>query len=59
MRCVAAAVRDDVGQLIAALSISSPADRMKPAWGPLVKESAERIAHAVGHRRDGARPAAA
>ena len=24
--------------------ISSPADRMKPTWGPLVKESAERIA---------------
>src|SRR6185436_20980553 len=52
VRCVAAAVRDDSGQLIAALSISSPADRMKPTWGPLVKESAERIAHAIGHRKD-------
>jgi len=55
VRCVAAAVRDDAGHLIAALSISSPADRMKPTWGPLVKESAERIAHAIGHRRDGSR----
>ncbi|HLE66052.1 MAG TPA: IclR family transcriptional regulator [Burkholderiales bacterium] len=50
VRCVAAAVRDDTGQLIAALSISTPADRMKPQWGPLVKEAAERISRAVGHR---------
>ncbi|TAK44367.1 MAG: IclR family transcriptional regulator [Betaproteobacteria bacterium] len=50
VRCVAAAVRDDSGQLIAALSISTPADRMKPQWGPLVKEAAERISRAVGHR---------
>ena len=55
VRCVAAAVRDDSGLLIAALSISSPADRMKPTWGPLIKESAERIARAVGHRRDASR----
>jgi DNA-binding IclR family transcriptional regulator len=33
VRCVAAAVRDDAGHLVAALSISSPADRMKPTWG--------------------------
>ncbi|MFY9315870.1 MAG: IclR family transcriptional regulator [Burkholderiales bacterium] len=52
VRCVAAAVRDDAGHLIAALSISSPADRMKPTWGPLVKESAERIGHAIGHRKE-------
>jgi len=59
VRCVAAAVRDDAGHLIAALSISSPADRMKPTWGPLVKEAAERISHAIGHRRDAARIGAA
>ena len=59
VRCVAAAVRDDTGALIAALSISSPADRMKPAWGPLVKESAGRIALAIGHRKDGTRIGAA
>src|SRR5438093_1482860 len=41
VRCVAAPVRDDAGHLVAALSISSPADRMKATWGPLVKESAE------------------
>jgi DNA-binding IclR family transcriptional regulator len=55
VRCVAAAVRDDAGHLVAALSISSPADRMKPTWGPLVKESAERIAQGIGHRKDTAR----
>jgi DNA-binding IclR family transcriptional regulator len=50
VRCVAAAVRDDASQLIAALSISTPADRMKAQWGALVKEAAERISRAIGHR---------
>jgi DNA-binding IclR family transcriptional regulator len=50
VRCVAAAVRDESGVQIAALSISTPADRMKPSWGALVKEAAERISRAVGHR---------
>jgi len=50
VRCVAAGVRDDTRQLVAALSISTPADRMKTSWGPLVRESAERIAHAIGYR---------
>jgi DNA-binding IclR family transcriptional regulator len=49
VRCVAAGVRDDAGQLIAALSLSTPADRMKPQWGPLIKETADRISRAVGH----------
>jgi DNA-binding IclR family transcriptional regulator len=55
VRCVAAAVRDDAGHQIAALSISSPADRMKQTWGPLVKEAADRISHALGHQREAAR----
>lgn len=50
VRCVAAAVRDDAGHLIAALSLSTPADRMKPQWGPLLKEAAERISRAIGHK---------
>jgi len=48
-------VRDDSGQLLAGLSISAPADRMKQAWGPLVKEAAERISRATGHRPAAAR----
>jgi len=50
VRCVAAGVRDDGGHLIAALSLSTPADRMKATWGPLIKEAAERISRGVGHR---------
>jgi len=50
VRCVAAGIRDDGGALVAALSLSTPADRMKGTWGPLVKETADRIAHAIGHR---------
>jgi DNA-binding IclR family transcriptional regulator len=52
VRCVAAPVRDDAGHLVAALSISSPADRMKGTWGPLIKESAERVSHAIGYRKE-------
>jgi hypothetical protein len=48
-----------VGHLLAALSSSSPADRMKTSWGPLLKEAAERISHAIGRRRDTARIGAA
>jgi len=50
VRCVAAGVRDDSGLLIAALSLSTPADRMKPQWGPLIKETADRVSRSVGHR---------
>ena len=50
VRCVAAGIRDDVGSLVAALSLSTPADRMKGHWGPLVKETAERISRTIGHR---------
>src|SRR5690348_14265318 len=50
VRCVAAGIRDDMGRLVAALSLSTPADRMKPHWGPLVKETADRISANIGHR---------
>ena len=59
VRCVAAGVRDDNGQLIAALSLSTPADRMKPQWGQLIKETAERISRGIGHRPASARIGAA
>jgi len=50
VRCVAAGIRNDTGALIAGLSLSTPADRMKPQWGPLVKEAADRISGAIGYR---------
>jgi DNA-binding IclR family transcriptional regulator len=49
VRCVAAGIRDDAGTLVAALSLSTPADRMKVQWGPLVKETADRISRSIGH----------
>src|SRR5678816_2713586 len=49
VRCVAAGIRDDAGHLVAALSLSTPADRMKGHWGPLVKETADRISGTIGH----------
>jgi DNA-binding IclR family transcriptional regulator len=55
VRCVAAGIRDDGGNLVAALSLSTPADRMKVQWGPLVKETAERISRTIGHRPPAAR----
>lgn len=50
VKCIGAAVRDDSGHLVAGLSISAPADRLKPAWIPLVKETANKISRAVGYR---------
>jgi DNA-binding IclR family transcriptional regulator len=50
VRCVAAGIRDDGGLLVAALSLSTPADRMKAQWGPLIKETADRVSEAIGHR---------
>jgi DNA-binding IclR family transcriptional regulator len=50
VRCIGAAIRDDTGALVAGLSVSAPAERMKPAWSSLVKETAERISRAIGHR---------
>jgi DNA-binding IclR family transcriptional regulator len=50
VRCVAAGIRDDGGALVAALSLSTPADRMKTQWGPLVKETADRVSRSIGHR---------
>src|SRR4030095_6295223 len=50
VRCVAAGIRDDGGTLVATLSLSTPADRMKAQWGALIKETADRISHSIGHR---------
>ena len=50
VRCIGAAVRDDTGTLVAGLSISAPAERMKTAWAGLVKDTAEKISRAIGYR---------
>jgi len=50
VRCIGAAIRDDSGGVVAGLSVSAPADRIKPAWSGMVKETAEKISRAIGHR---------
>jgi DNA-binding IclR family transcriptional regulator len=50
VRCMAASVLDDQGQLVAGLSISSPADRMEEPWLEQLKETAARISAALGYR---------
>lgn len=57
VRCVAAGVYDDSGKLVAGLSISAPADRLEPGWTDRVKETAEEISRALGHRPAERRPA--
>jgi DNA-binding IclR family transcriptional regulator len=49
LRCVAAPVRDDSGELVAGLSVSAPADRYNPDWVPLVQATADAISAAIGY----------
>ena len=49
LRCIATPVRDDVGELIAGLSVSAPTERYDPDWIPLIKQAADDISHALGH----------
>jgi len=51
VRCIGAGVRDDTGALVAGLSVSAPAERMKSAWSGQVRETAEKISLSIGYRR--------
>src|SRR5512140_741209 len=50
VRCIGAGIRDDDGTLVAGLSVSAPAERMKPGWAALVKETAANISRSLGYR---------
>jgi len=50
VRCIGAGVRDDSGALVAGLSVSAPAERMKASWSSLVRKAAENISRAIGYR---------
>src|ERR1700709_2657132 len=50
VRCMAASILDDQGQLVAGLSISAPADRLEESWLERLKETAAQISAALGHR---------
>ncbi len=49
VRCIAAGIRDDSGELVAGLSLSTPSERFNPDWAPLIRESADEISRALGY----------
>lgn len=49
LKCVAAPIHDDEGNVVAALSVSAPADRHDPDWASQVKETAEAVSRALGY----------
>ena len=52
VRCIAAAIQDDVGDLVAGLSISAPADRANDGWVNALRQTASDISRALGHEAD-------
>lgn len=49
VRCIAAGIHDDTGKLLAGLSLSAPADRLRDDWIPLLLQAAGRISEALGY----------
>lgn len=49
VRCIASGIRDDTGELIAGLSLSTPSERFNPDWAPLVRDTAAEISRALGY----------
>ena len=49
VRCIAAGIRDDAGELVAGLSLSTPSERFDPDWAPLIRETADDISRALGY----------
>jgi DNA-binding IclR family transcriptional regulator len=49
VRCMAAAIRDDSGKLVAGLSISAPADRLQEEWLEDLIETANQISSTLGY----------
>lgn len=51
VRCIAAGIYDDAGQIVAGLSISAPADRANDGWLSALNETAKAISAALGYER--------
>ncbi len=49
VRCIAAGIQDDTGKLVAGLSISAPAERMRDEWIDLLIHTAAGISEALGY----------
>jgi DNA-binding IclR family transcriptional regulator len=49
LKCVAAPIHDDEGRVVAALSVSAPADRHDLAWALQVRRSADAVSLALGY----------
>ena len=49
LKCVAAPIYDDEGQVIAALSVSAPADRHHLDWAIQIRQTADAVSHALGY----------
>ncbi len=49
VRCMAAAIHDDGGKLVAGLSISAPAEQVQESWVNLLLEKAAEISEALGY----------
>ncbi len=49
VRCIAAGIHDDTGKLLAGLSLSAPAERMRDEWIRALVETASRISGALGY----------
>jgi DNA-binding IclR family transcriptional regulator len=48
--CIGAGILDSAGNIIAGLSVSAPADRLKLNWAGKVKETADEISRSLGYR---------
>lgn len=49
LKCVAAPILDDAGTVVAALSVSAPADRHDPNWVSELRRTADAVSHAIGY----------
>lgn len=49
LKCVAAPIHDDEGRIVAALSVSAPADRHDPEWAAQVRKAADAVSHTLGY----------
>lgn len=48
VRCIAAGIYDDTGTLVAGLSLSAPAERLRDSWIPVLQDTASAISKALG-----------